>query len=136
MLAYHSHFFAVREYLRTTLHSRSVVRIIIMVIFSIIGCILIHFFEKPVIICATSLAGAYITVLGVDMVLNVGLAYDYQAGTSPGQDSLGEVGAVIGLAVVGAIWQAWRSEGTFGGARRAQKQQVEPLAGRPYGKYP
>jgi len=106
------------------------VRIVIIVLFCILGTILIHFFEKAIIIAATSIAGAYVTLLGIDMVVNRGIAYDLQHDEAPTTDSIYEVLAAIGLALVGIIVQYLRNRNrSFGGAARQPQKD-------PYGKYP
>jgi hypothetical protein len=109
------------------------VRIVIIVLFCILGTILIHFFEKAVIIAATSIAGAYVTVLGIDMVVNRGIAYDLQHDEAPTMDSIYEVLAALCLALVGVIVQYFRNRNrSFGQATR----QPQPQPQNPYGKYP
>jgi len=116
------------------------VRIVIIVLFCIVGTVLIHYFEKAIIIGATSIAGAYVTVLGIDMVVNRGIAYDLQHDEAPTMDSIYEVIAALGLAFVGIIVQYVRNRGvTFGGQARKPQPQPQPQpqpASNPYGKYP
>lgn len=109
-----------------------VVKIVIIVVFSIIGVVLIHIFERPIIIGATSVAGAYVTVLGIDMVLNKGLAYDMRhQDEAPSADSRYEVIAALGLAFFGMLFQTFRNSGgvEFGGQRRT------PATATPANKY-
>jgi len=110
------------------------VRIIIIVLFCVAGVVLIHFFEKAIIITATSVTGAYVTVLGIDMVVNRGIAYDLQHNEPPTADSLYEVVAALGLAFIGIIVQYVKNRNvSFGGHVR----QPQPgYAQSPYGKYP
>jgi len=105
------------------------VRIVIIVLFCILGTILIHFFEKAIIIGATSITGAYVTVLGIDMVVNRGIAYDLQHDEAPTTDSIYEVVAAIGLALVGMLVQFMRNRNRRFGEAPRQPQN-------PYGKYP
>jgi len=109
------------------------VRIVIIIFCCIVGVALIHFFEKAIIVSATAVAGAYVTVLGLDMVLNRGIAYDMQHNEAPTLDSIYEVAGVLGLAFVGIIVQFMRNRhSTFG-----QAHPPPPQYGHgPYGKYP
>jgi len=116
-------------------HLALAVRIVIIVLACVAGVVLIHFFEKVIIIGATALAGAYVTVLGIDMVVNRGIAYDLQHDEAPTMDSVYEVLGALGLAAVGMIFQFVRNRnGSFGGHTR---QPQQPQYGQnPYGKYP
>lgn len=49
-------------------------RIIFVVVFALVGAIVIHFAEKPVIILASSFAGAYSICYGIDTFVNLGYA--------------------------------------------------------------
>jgi len=74
-------------------------------------------------VIATAFAGAFFTVLGVDEVVNSGLAYDAWLKRTGEQVTIGketglEIAAVVVLAVLGGCWQWRRAEGRFGGDRR------------------
>lgn len=101
-----------------------VARIVILVVLSLIGAVVVHFFERPAIIIATSLAGAYLTVLGVDMVVNAGVGYDLRhperMDSKPAPQTLYEMLAIGLLALVGVIWQSCRFRGPFGDRYRAR----------------
>jgi len=117
-----------------TVHLSLAVRIIIIVVFCIVGLVLIRIFEKAIIIIATAMAGAYVTLLGIDMVLNKGIAYDMQHDEAPTMDSVYEVVGALCLAFVGIIVQFVRNRNrTFNG--QPQPQQP-PRPANPYGKYP
>lgn len=108
------------------------VRVIIIVVFVILGGLLLHFFEKPIVIGATSFSGAYIAMFGVDSVLNRGIAYDAYHSTAPNHDSLYEVIAVVVLGIIGVIYQSMRYAGAFGGKERGIPDRTEKGKAAPH----
>jgi hypothetical protein len=110
------------------------IRLVMMVVFSLVGSILIHFFERPIIIIATALVGSYLTVMGIDMVANSGIAYDWQYGKGDGlsKGTIWEVVGVFVLAAVGTAFQLFKHQGVFGGERRGGHTTVvvqQPVVG-------
>jgi len=51
------------------------VQAILAIVCVILGMVLIKFFERPVIIIVTAIAGGFIAVAGIDVVINMGLVH-------------------------------------------------------------
>jgi len=113
-------------------------RIALIIACGIACLVLVHFFERPVIIIGTALSGAYNIVLGVDVVLNWGLTYDEMLDPPrPGKESAIELAVVLVLTIIGSVWQFKRFQGSFGGHRRGNmaRSNVIVVQQQPYG-YP
>lgn len=88
-------------------------RIVFVIIMAILGGFLIHFIEKPAIICSTALLGSYTAFLGLDTFTDTGFNTSLQnvlfagsnAQTSVSGSELGMVAGVIVLFSVGSIYQ-------------------------------
>jgi len=103
------------------------VQAILFAVLGLVATVLVYFFERPVIIAGTALAGAYSMVFGADVVANWGLAYDLNTpGAVPGMQSAVEVGIVLVLWLVGMAWQFTQYHGVFGGERR-EKRRLQQL---------
>jgi len=82
-----------------------VARIVTTLVLALAGAILVNFFERPTIIACTSIPGAFIIIFAVDLVVNVGIAYDSINGSQPVKESYIEYGAMAGVAVLGMLYQ-------------------------------
>jgi len=112
-------------------------RIALIIVLSLAGSILIQYFERPIIIATTSLAGAYIIVFAADLVANVGITYDVVNGSNPQKESYMEFGVVGVLAIIGMIYQSFRHTGRFGRSRKPAalpSYYPPPSAGGPGGQ--
>jgi len=85
-----------------------IARIAIIVGLAVLGCILVCMLERPMIIASTSLAGAYILIFCIDLVVNAGIAFDAINHASPVQQSYLEYGGVGGAALLGMLYQWFR----------------------------
>jgi len=103
-----------------------VVQVVLFAVLGLTSTVLVYFFERPVIIAGTALAGAYSMVFGADVVANWGLAYDLNTpGAVPGMQSAIEAGIVVVLWLIGMAWQFTQYRGVFGGERREKRQQQQ-----------
>jgi len=82
--------------------------------FSLLGSILIAYFERPFVLFFTTGFGAFSLVFGVDLVVNRGIAYDLVKGASPTAASYVEYAVVVLLLVYGLRRQTIRHTGKFG----------------------
>jgi len=93
--------------------------IILLVLMPGVMSVVQYFYERPIIISSTALAGAYAVVYGIDVLTNCGIAYDaINAGAQPSKESYGEVAGVLVLFALAFVWQWWRYRRVFGGKRR------------------
>lgn len=99
--------------------------IALLIICIILGVVLIHWFEKLVIISATALIGAVAIVMGVDVIINQGYTHDMMARLNgnpvefTGNSALEGFVSMI-LAVIGFTYQYYANAGSsiFGGDQR------------------
>lgn len=89
------------------------VRIMLYLMLSMAGGLLVQVLQRPIIIGATSLAGAFMIVFGVDVVLNIGIAHDYMRDKMADSGSYWELGAVAGVAMTGIVFQSLMHRGAF-----------------------
>lgn len=82
-------------------------RIVFVIAFVILGAVIIHLLEKPVIIISTALLGSYTTFLGLDTFTNTGFNSSIQnvllSGINPSSVSGTEIGMVLGVLVLTGI---------------------------------
>lgn len=105
-------------------------KFLLVLVCSLVGALLLHYFEKPMVISATAFAGGYAIVLGVDMVLNRGLAYDAAHEKSvPNHESVYEVLAALALGAGGLIFQATRGVEVFGMEERQERPSPDEKLG-------
>ncbi|KAJ3392296.1 hypothetical protein HDU92_008527 [Lobulomyces angularis] len=92
-------------------------RTIFLVGFFVVGAILIHFIEKPILILGTALPGSYAMFFGIDVFANTGFNIAMQSFISTGviykvsPAVYGMMGGVVAVAIIGIVLQ-FSSSGT------------------------
>jgi len=127
---------SVAGWLVSLLHLGTVLKLVLYIVFIIIGLVLVHYFERPLIIIGTAWSGASLTITGVDWVVNAGLT-STASNQSTGISSAlwGELAGFLALFILGTIHQFRSNEGEFGGQRRGKQQQPPYAPYQPaYGK--
>jgi len=94
------------------------IHIVLLVVFCIIGLILIVYRQRPTVILVTSISGAFVAMIGVDLVVGSGLIYhgvdrDVDGKESVNTEALAELGGMLVMALLGMIFQFWRHTGDF-----------------------
>jgi len=106
-----------------------VARIATTLVLAVVGAILIHFLERPIIIASTAIAGAFIIVFAIDLVVNAGIAFDAINSVLPVKESYYEYGGVAGAAVLGMLYQWFRHKrATFRPQKELPRYASAPTA--------
>jgi len=106
--------------------SKGWIKIVIQIVLAILGAIVVNKFERPIIIIGTSLEGAHLAVLGVDVVANVGISNPDSLSNGIPNDVIYEFVAIVVLACLGMAFQFSTHHGKFGHTPKKQVGSMPP----------
>lgn len=93
--------------------------VLLLVGLIIVGLVCTRYFERSTVILSTSVSGAFIMMVGVDLIAANGLVFsnvgkDGQGNIVVSMGAWMELGGIVLITIVAAVFQFWKHKGHFG----------------------